>query len=239
MKEKMIKIPILSAAAFITLISGGCAQRAADTDTTVLSETYTELTKDGSETSASAKSKTKAKAKSKNTTTASSGKTKKTSSKKAGKTAAKSETSAMTETVTESTRYTGLISSPEEFEIYDVNGNGTEYEFKYDGQFFEAEYTAEPENWKIIDSYKITDRSDMEIICKALSDFHPIHGSDYTSYRTPEDMAYEWEQHNLAYQLLPSGNSWRENAKDVDLDPEDQGKNIYELYKARTGGDLF
>lgn len=223
MNNSTIKIPILSAAAFVTLFAAGCAQRSSDAETTALNESVTEQTKSSGKTS-SAKTSTA-----------------KSTSKKAKETTAESTVPA-SETVTEtavSEKHTGLIGSPEELDIYDVNGNGTEYEFLYNGQFFEAEYTAEPENWKIIDSYKITDKSDMILICKALSDFHPIHGSDYESYRTPEDMAYEWEQHNLAFKLLPEGNSWRENAKDVDLDPEDQGKGIYELFKSRTGGSFF
>ena len=58
------------------------------------------------------------------------------------------------------------------------------------------------------------------------------------SYRDAEDMAYEWLQHNLAYKLLPETSSWKENVKDVDLNPEDQGKSLLELYKDRTGQDF-
>ena len=60
----------------------------------------------------------------------------------------------------------------------------------------------------------------------------------YKSYRTVDDMVYEWKQHNLAFQVLPEGNSFRESAKDVDLDPRDQGKSLVEIYEARTGQKL-
>ena len=55
------------------------------------------------------------------------------------------------------------------------------------------------------------------------------------SYRTADDMAYEWVQHNLAYEILPEGNSFRNSAKDVDLDPRDQGMSLVEIYEDRTG----
>ena len=55
------------------------------------------------------------------------------------------------------------------------------------------------------------------------------------SYRTPEDMTYEWLQHNIVYQLLPNNHKFKDNAKDVDLDPKDQGKNMIEIYEDRTG----
>ena len=58
------------------------------------------------------------------------------------------------------------------------------------------------------------------------------------SYRTIDDLVYEWQQHNLAYELLPDDNSWRSHAKDVDLDPADQGKSLTEIYEARTGSKL-
>ena len=118
-------------------------------------------------------------------------------------------------------------------ELKDIDGKETNYSFKYEGQTFTAIYTED--NWKIIDSYKIKNKKDMMVICKALIDIHPIHGKDMNSYRTVEDMAYEWEQHNIAYSILPDDNTWKENAKDVDLNPEDQGKSIVEFYEERTG----
>ena len=120
-----------------------------------------------------------------------------------------------------------------EIELKDTDGEETNYSFKYEGQTFIAIYT--DDNWKIIDSYKIKNKRDMKVICKALIDIHPIHGKDMNSYRTVEDMAYEWEQHNIAYSILPDDNTWKENAKDVDLNPEDQGKSIVEFYEERTG----
>ena len=58
------------------------------------------------------------------------------------------------------------------------------------------------------------------------------------SYRTVDDLVYEWQQHNLAYTILPDDNSWKEHAKDVDLNPDDQGKSLEEMYEDRTGNEL-
>lgn len=46
-------------------------------------------------------------------------------------------------------------------------------------------------------------------------------------------MAYEWQQHNLAYPLIPSDSAWKESARDVDINPQDQGKSLYELFYDR------
>ena len=116
------------------------------------------------------------------------------------------------------------------------------YEFVYRDETFKAYYMTDL--WKIYNSYKITNSSDIKKICKELIDIHPIHGADMKSYRNEIDMMYEWVQHNLAYQILPEGNSFRNSAKDVDLDPKDQGKSLVEMYEDRTGqkmdlGDFF
>ena len=110
------------------------------------------------------------------------------------------------------------------------------YEFSYNSEKYIAQYTTD--NWKIIDSYKINNKNDIKVICQELINIHPIHGKNMVSYRDAEDMAYEWLQHNLAYKLLPETSSWKENVKDVDLNPEDQGKSLLELYKDRTGQDF-
>ena len=91
---------------------------------------------------------------------------------------------------------------------------------------------------QIMNSYKISSESDMLVICQVLIDIHPIHGSDMESYRTADDMVYEWLQHNLAYELLPEDNYWRNKAKDVDFNPEDQGKSFVEIYEQRTGKEF-
>jgi len=130
----------------------------------------------------------------------------------------------------------GLLKSTEDINLTDVDGLEKNYEFIYDGETFSAIYTTD--NWKIIDSYKITNITDIAIICQALIDVHPIHGSDMTSYRTAEDMAYEWLQHYVAYMLLSDDDPLKEHAKDVDLDPQDQNKSFQDLYKDRTGEEL-
>lgn len=125
---------------------------------------------------------------------------------------------------------------PIEIELVDLDGGGKNYSFFYQGEEFLASYTTD--NWHIIDSYKIEKREDIMVICQALIEIHPIHGKDRVSYRTAEDMTFEWLQHNLAYDILPKENPWRENAKDVDLDPEDQYRTLKEIYEDRTGKKL-
>ncbi|HRR75502.1 MAG TPA: hypothetical protein P5191_01625 [Ruminococcus sp.] len=117
--------------------------------------------------------------------------------------------------------------------ITDTDGSGMNYEFCYGDMTFQAEYT--PDNWKIRDSYRIDDRDAMREICAALLEIHPIHGADMSSYRTADDMAYEWDQHNIAYRLLPDDSPLKESAADVDLNPEDQGKDIIDFFLDRVG----
>ena len=122
------------------------------------------------------------------------------------------------------------LASSEELMLTDEDG--THFHFTYHDQLFRAEYM--PDNWKIFDSYRITNNRDMIIICQALSDLHPIPSADHSGFRTAEDMAYEWHQHNLAYFLLPDEMKWKSNAKDVDLNPEDQGKNLIDFIIDRS-----
>ena len=115
--------------------------------------------------------------------------------------------------------------------LTDTDGNGTDYSFVYADETFQAQYT--PDNWTICDSYRITDPAAMLAICEALHAEHRIHSADYESWRTPEDMVYEWEQHNLAYDMLADDSPWKASARDVDFDPADQGKSLYEIYQSR------
>ena len=128
---------------------------------------------------------------------------------------------------------TGKLLSVEDIGLHAVDGSGRNYAFLYNQEEFSAQYT--PDNWKIVDSCKITDADDIVIICQALSDVHPVHGRDMESFRTPEDMAFEWLQHNIAYTFLPDDSPWKQNVKDVDLNPADQNKTLEEMYEDRTG----
>ncbi len=123
----------------------------------------------------------------------------------------------------------GLLSSTQDIDLRDTDGDESSYEFDYDGEVYSAIYTTD--NWKIVDSYKITNSADMKIICQALIDVHPLHGKDMVSYREARDMVEEWLQHNLAYHLFYDNAALRARAKDVDLNPEDQGRNIIEKYR--------
>lgn len=130
----------------------------------------------------------------------------------------------------------GILSDAADIELTDTDGAGKDYIFYYAGDEFKARYTKD--NWKVVDSYKITNEQDITIICEALADEHSIPGSDGVSVRTAEDMAYEWIQHNIAYLILPDDNRFKDNARDVDINPEDQGKSFEEMYKDRTGKEL-
>ena len=129
----------------------------------------------------------------------------------------------------------GILKSADDIDLHDIDGNGENYAFTYNGEEIYAYYT--PDNWKIVDSYKVDSRDDIFIICGALSEIHPIHGSDGESYRQPDDMAAEWFVHNLAYLVLPEDDNRKQNAKDVDLDPEDQDKTVYDFYRKRILGE--
>ena len=91
--------------------------------------------------------------------------------------------------------------SQEKIEIQDIDGKGRNYIFTYKDEEYQATYTND--NWHIQDSYKITQYRDILRICKILARQHPIHTQDLKGYRKAEDMAQEWIQHNLVYQLLP------------------------------------
>lgn len=117
--------------------------------------------------------------------------------------------------------------------LRDVDGGGWNYRFTYKGEDYTAIYYYD--NWCVYDSYKITSGRAMKKICQALIDEHPVHGSDYESFRTAKDMVYEWKQHNIAYAVLPDDNPWKTTTGNVDFDPEDQGKSVSELYESRTG----
>ena len=130
----------------------------------------------------------------------------------------------------------GILSSADDIGLHDLDGGGMNYAFTYGDEEFRTQYLYDC--WTIFDSYKITNEDDMKIICQALIDTNPVHGKDLESYRTADDMTYEWQQHNLAYQYLPEDNGWRDDAANVDLDPQDQGRTIEEIYEARTGKDF-
>ncbi|MBR1540522.1 MAG: hypothetical protein IJ629_05100 [Clostridia bacterium] len=123
------------------------------------------------------------------------------------------------------------LTSPDDINLIDLDGKEKDFEFTYHGKTFSAVYSKN--SWHITDSYKITNRNDITIICQALNEIHLIPGNDGESYRTAEDMADEWLRHNFAYSFLPEGSQWKASAKDVDLDPEDQGKNLIEMYRQR------
>ena len=126
-----------------------------------------------------------------------------------------------------------VLTSTADVGLTNYDGMGAKYFFTYKGEEFQTLY--QNDCWTIYDSYKITNQHDMKIICQALIDVHPVHGKDLSSYRTAEDMAYEWEQHNIAYKYLTDDSTWKESAGNVDLDPYDQGRSFEEIYEDRTG----
>jgi hypothetical protein len=130
----------------------------------------------------------------------------------------------------------GILTSTADIGLTDSDGKGKNYVFTYGDSSYTAIYW--DDHWKIMDSYLIGNSNDMIIICQALIDLHPIHGADHESYRTADDMAYEWLQHNIAYEFLPEDNVWRQKSKDVDFNPDDQGKSFIEIYEQRTGKEF-
>ena len=124
------------------------------------------------------------------------------------------------------------LSSVDDVVLVPTDDYACGYVFNYGGEEFIAYF--DTYSWRVYDSYKITNHGDIVIICQALINVHPVYGADWESWRTAEDMAYEWEQHNLAYQMLPVNSHWRDDAKDVDLDPDDQGKSFRDIYESRT-----
>ncbi|HAG14620.1 MAG TPA: hypothetical protein DCG49_12290 [Ruminococcus sp.] len=149
-------------------------------------------------------------------------------------TAATTCTTESTAEPVQTTIFPALV-SPDDINLRNAEGDSSHYLFTYHETDFQAVYKTD--HWTIQDSYRITDPADMIMICDALIAAHPIHSADLTGYRTASDMAYEWTQHNLAYQLLGEDAPYKENAKDVDFDPNDQGKSMYEIYLDRTGQD--
>ena len=123
------------------------------------------------------------------------------------------------------------INSADDINLKDTNGKSKNYSFVYNNETYLATYTKD--NWHIKDSYKIRNKHDIKIICEALNNVHKVHGKDMKSYRTADDMMTEWVQHNIAYDYLPEDSSLKSHAKDVDLDPADQGKSLKEMYETR------
>ena len=124
------------------------------------------------------------------------------------------------------------LSSVDDVVLVPTDDYACGYVFDYGGEEFIAYF--DTYSWRVYDSYKITNHGDIVTICQALINVHPVYGADWESLRTAEDMAYEWEQHNLAYRMLPVNSRWHDDAKDVDLDPYDQGKSFNEIYESRT-----
>lgn len=104
--------------------------------------------------------------------------------------------------------------------LHCVDNIYSKYKFTYNGKEYTAEYTTD--NWKIRNSYEITEMSDMVLICSLLKDRHPIHNKNYTGWRTAENMANEWDAHNFAYCVDLFG-LWHNHTKDVDIDPTGDG----------------
>lgn len=124
-----------------------------------------------------------------------------------------------------------LLSSTEDIGLTSTDGKN--YTFTYDERQYTAIYT--PDHWKVRDSYDINSIEDMTIICQALINEHPIHARDMVSYRTAEDMVYEWEVHNIAYFLFSDKNEAKAHARDVDFNPEDAGLTFEEYYDKYMG----
>ena len=123
-----------------------------------------------------------------------------------------------------------------EDEVIMSSKNGIDYVIDPDGLEVHAKWDKDEESWKIYNSYLINNENDMYKICTALYNLHPVPtAKNSTEYRTIDDMVYEWQEHNKGYlysKRLPDGklkNMGIEATKDVDINPGDQGKNVYQL----------
>ncbi len=130
----------------------------------------------------------------------------------------------------------GLLTSAEDIALTAQDDQGKNYTFTYDNKEYTAIHTTD--HWKIKNSYDINIEADMYIICQALIDLHQIHGKDMVSYRTADDMVYEWEVHNLAYAMISDDDPMKSHVRDVDFDPQDQGCNYEEIYYNHTGKEF-
>ena len=123
-----------------------------------------------------------------------------------------------------------------EDEVIISSENDIDFIIDPDGLKVDAEWNEGTESWKIYNSYLINNENDMYKICKALSNKHPVPtAKNSTDYRTVDDMVYEWQEHNKGYLYstrLPDGelkNMGVEATMHVDINPGDQGKNVYQL----------
>ncbi len=123
-----------------------------------------------------------------------------------------------------------------EDEVIMSSKNGIDYVIDSDGLEVHAKWDKDEESWKIYNSYLINNEDDMEKICTALYNLHPVPtAKNSTEYRTIDDMVYEWQEHNKGYlysKRLPDGklkNMGVEATMHVDINPGDQGKNVYQL----------
>jgi hypothetical protein len=130
----------------------------------------------------------------------------------------------------------GLLTSAEDIALTAQDDQGKNYTFTYDNKEYTAIHTTD--HWKIKNSYDINIEADMYIICQALIDLHQIHGKDMVSYRTADDMVYEWEVHNLAYAMISDDDPMKSHVQDVDFDPQDQGCSYEEIYYNHTGKEF-
>ena len=130
----------------------------------------------------------------------------------------------------------GLLTSAADLNITPQDDKGKDYTFTYDGKEYSAIHTAD--HWKILDSYDINNEPDMMIICQTLIDLHPIHGKDMVSFRTADDMVYEWEVHNLGYALVSDDDPMKSHLRHIDFDPRDQGCSFDEIYYNHTGKEF-
>ena len=135
-----------------------------------------------------------------------------------------------------SSMQTGLLTSAEDLALTAQDDHCKNYTFTYDNKEYTAIHTTD--HWKIKNSYDINIEADMYIICQALIDLHQIHGKDMVSYRTADDMVYEWEVHNLAYAMISDDDPMKSHVRDVDFDPQDQGCNYEEIYYNHTGKEF-
>ncbi|MBQ4570628.1 MAG: RHS repeat-associated core domain-containing protein [Bacilli bacterium] len=117
-----------------------------------------------------------------------------------------------------------------------INNENISCEIDSEGTEVNATWNESNQTWKIKNSYLINNEKDMYKFCEILYNCHKVPTAlNSNEYRTVDDMVYEWQEHNKGYLYstrLPDGdlkNRGLEATMHVDINPGDQGKNVYQL----------
>ena len=80
-------------------------------------------------------------------------------------------------------------------------------------------------DYQVIDSYRITDESEMQDIINSIRDYDRMFPSPYVWDRTDESIIYEWKLHNFAYKFAYSSED-KERARHADFNNIDENRGL-------------